>query len=114
MRYPCCDINGNAFRCIGESRYCISRRLPYDLAHDRSYSDGRLAEVNAMNCPQCQAANSTGLAFCSNCGARMTVAPAAASAGYLPPEGAGAPLGYGASTAPAGYDAPHGYGSPGY
>ena len=66
-----------------------------------------------MSCPQCQAANSTGLAFCSNCGARMTVAPAAASAGYLPPEGAGAPLGYGASSAPTEYGAPQGYNAAG-
>jgi hypothetical protein len=48
--------------------YCIGDHLPYDLAHDRGYfqgvqgspveggkskrsSRGRLAEVNAMNCP---------------------------------------------------------------
>ena len=47
-----------------------------------------------MNCPQCQTTNDPGSAFCSNCGTRMTVAPAAASTGYPPPQGTGAPLGY--------------------
>jgi hypothetical protein len=66
-----------------------------------------------MNCPQCQTANGPGSAFCGNCGTRMTVAPAAASAGYPPPQEAGTPLGYGASSAPTGSDAPQGYSAAG-
>jgi hypothetical protein len=61
-----------------------------------------------MNCPQCQTENSPGSAFCGNCGAQMTVAPATAPAGYPPPQGTTVPLGYGASSAPTGYDAPQG------
>lgn len=64
-----------------------------------------------MNCPQCQTANGPGSAFCGNCGAQMTVAPATAPMGY-PPQGTGTPLGYGAPSAPTGYDGPQGY-SPG-
>ena len=66
-----------------------------------------------MNCPQCQTANAPGSAFCGNCGTRMTVAPAAASADYPPPQEAGTPLGYGASSAPTGSDAPQGYSAAG-
>ncbi|HEY5395277.1 MAG TPA: zinc ribbon domain-containing protein [Trebonia sp.] len=66
-----------------------------------------------MNCPQCQTANGSGSAFCGNCGAQMTVAQAAGSAGYPPPQGSGAPLGYAASGAPTGYDAPQGYNAAG-
>jgi hypothetical protein len=67
-----------------------------------------------MNCPQCQTANGPGSAFCGNCGAQMTVAPAAAPAGYPPPQGAGTPLGYAASSsAPTGFDAPQGYNASG-
>jgi hypothetical protein len=62
-----------------------------------------------MNCPQCQTANGPASAFCSNCGASMTAAPATAPAGYPPPQGAGAPLGYAPSGAPTGDDAPQGY-----
>jgi hypothetical protein len=62
-----------------------------------------------MNCPQCQTANGPGSAFCANCGAQMTVAQAAAPAGYPPPQGAGAPFDQGAQTAPIGYGAPQGY-----
>jgi hypothetical protein len=62
-----------------------------------------------MNCPQCQTANGPGSAFCGNCGARLTVAEAAAPAGYPPPQGTGGPAGYGTSSAPTGYDAPQGY-----
>jgi hypothetical protein len=63
-----------------------------------------------MNCPQCQTANGPGSAFCGNCGAQMTVAQAAAPAGYPPPQGTGTPLGY---AAPTGYDAPQGYNAAG-
>jgi hypothetical protein len=66
-----------------------------------------------MNCPQCQTANAPGSAFCGNCGTRMTVAPAAASADYPPPQEAGTPLGYGDSSAPIGSDAPQGYNAAG-
>ena len=66
-----------------------------------------------MNCPQCQTANGPGSAFCGNCGAQMTVAQAAAPAGYPPPQGTGTPLGYGASSAPTGYDGPQGYNAAG-
>jgi hypothetical protein len=66
-----------------------------------------------MNCPQCQTANGPGSAFCGNCGTQMTAAPAAAPAGYPPPQGAGTPLGYGASSAPTGHDAPQGYSAAG-
>ncbi len=66
-----------------------------------------------MNCPQCQTANGPESAFCGNCGAQMTVAPAAASGGYPPPQGAGTPLGYGAASAPTGYDAPRATTPPG-
>jgi len=66
-----------------------------------------------MNCPQCQTANGPGSAFCGNCGAQMTVAQAAAPAGYPPPQGEGTPLGYGASGAPTGYDGPQGYNAAG-
>jgi hypothetical protein len=59
-----------------------------------------------MNCPQCQTANGPGSAFCGNCGAQLTVAQAAAPAGYPPPQGTGQPLGYTTSGAPTGYDAP--------
>jgi hypothetical protein len=62
-----------------------------------------------MNCPQCQTANGPGSAFCSNCGAQMTVAQAAAPAGYPPPQGAGTPPEYAASGAPTGYSPPQGY-----
>ena len=66
-----------------------------------------------MNCPQCQTANGPGSAFCGNCGASMTAAPATAPAGYPPPQGAGAPLGYAPSGAPTGDDAPQGYSAAG-
>jgi hypothetical protein len=62
-----------------------------------------------MNCPQCQTANGPQSAFCGNCGAQLTVAPAAAPAGYPPPQGAGTPPGYAASGAPTGYGPPQGY-----
>ena len=66
-----------------------------------------------MNCPQCQTANGPQSAFCGNCGAQLTVAPAAAPAaapgGYPPPQGAGTPPGYAASDAPTGYGPPQGY-----
>jgi hypothetical protein len=66
-----------------------------------------------MNCPQCQTANGPGSAFCGNCGAQMTAAPAAAPAGYPPPQGTTVPLGYGASSAPTEYGAPQGYNAAG-
>ena len=66
-----------------------------------------------MNCPQCQTANGPQSAFCGNCGAQLTVAPAAAPAaapgGYPPPQGAGTPPEYAASGAPTGYGPPQGY-----
>ncbi len=67
-----------------------------------------------MNCPQCQTANGSGSAFCGNCGARMTVAQTAATAGYPPPPGETMPIGYGAPGAPTGHDGPQGYNAGGY
>jgi hypothetical protein len=49
-----------------------------------------------MNCPQCQTANGPQSAFCGNCGVQLTVAPAAAPAGYPPPQGYDAAGGYNA------------------
>ncbi len=66
-----------------------------------------------MNCPQCQTANGPQSAFCGNCGAQLTAAPAAAPAGYPPPQGAGTPPEYAASGAPSGYGPPQGYGAAG-
>ena len=66
-----------------------------------------------MNCPQCQTANGPGSAFCGNCGAQMTEAPATAPAGYPPPQGTTVPLGYGASSAPTEYGSPQGYNAAG-
>jgi hypothetical protein len=61
-----------------------------------------------MNCPQCQTANGPGSAFCGNCGTQMTAAPAAAPAGYPPPQGAGTPLGYGTGAPQGQYQPPAG------
>ena len=47
-----------------------------------------------MNCPQCQTANGPGSAFCGNCGARITVAPAAAPGGYPPPQSGYPPVSF--------------------
>jgi hypothetical protein len=66
-----------------------------------------------MNCPQCQTANGPQSAFCGNCGAQLTVAQAAAPAGYPPPQGTSTPPGYAASGAPTGYGPPPGYDAPG-
>ena len=66
-----------------------------------------------MNCPQCQTANGPGSAFCGNCGAQITVAPATAPADYPPPQGTTVPPGYGASSAPTEYGAPQGYNAAG-
>jgi hypothetical protein len=66
-----------------------------------------------MNCPQCQTANGPQSAFCGNCGARLTVAQAAAPGGYPPPQGAATPPEYAASGAPSGYGPPQGYDAPG-
>lgn len=75
-----------------------------------------------MNCPQCQAENGPGAAFCGNCGARLAPAEAAAapSGGYQAPQ-AGTPLGYGAAPGaapgvpepPGGYGPAGGYNAPG-